>query len=47
MNGQETNRLLEYNYLECLSLVPVRWVSLYSTAPKLLQIVVFVIFIET
>lgn len=47
MNGQETNRLLEYNYVECLSLVPVRWVSLSSTVPKLLQRVAFVIFIET
>lgn len=47
MNGQETNRLLENNYLECLSLVPAQRISLSSTASKLLEIVVFVIFIET
>lgn len=47
MNGQETNRLLENNYLECFSLVPVQRISLLSTASKLLGIVVFVIFIET
>lgn len=47
VKAKETNRLLENNYLECFSLVPVQRISLSTTASKLLEIVVFVIFIET